>query len=146
MQLIYEQETEVYSKIDHIAIAVRSLNDALRVYTSDFGLRAEHIEEIADQKTRIAMLPIGESRLELLEAMEEDSPVAKFVSKRGEGLHHICFKVEDIALEIGRLKAAGVRMIDEVPRRGAGDCLVAFIHPSSTGGVLVELSETVGAA
>jgi len=135
------QELDLYSKIAHIGIAVRSLDEALRVYTSAFGFAAEHVEEVASQKTRVAMLPVGESRLELLEAMEEDSPVARFIAKRGEGIHHICFQVEDIKQEISRLKAAGVRMIDETPRPGADGCLVAFVHPSSTNGVLVELSQ-----
>jgi len=128
-------------KIAHIAIAVRSLEEALRIYTSAFGFAVDHVEEVASQKTRVAVLPIGESRLELLEAMEEGSPVARFIAKRGEGLHHICFVVEDIKEEIDRLKAAGVRMIDETPRPGADRCLVAFVHPSSTSGVLVELSQ-----
>jgi methylmalonyl-CoA/ethylmalonyl-CoA epimerase len=135
------QELDLYSKIAHIGIAVRSLDEALRVYTSAFGFVVEHVEEVASQKTRVAMLPIGESRLELLEAMEEDSPVARFIAKRGEGIHHICFQVEDVKQEISRLKAAGVRMIDETPRPGADGCLVAFVHPSSTNGVLVELSQ-----
>jgi methylmalonyl-CoA/ethylmalonyl-CoA epimerase len=87
------------------------------------------------------MLPIGASRLELLESTEPDSPIARFLAKRGEGLHHICFQVDDIAEELHRLRAAGVRLIDEVPRTGADRCLVAFIHPSATGGVLVELSQ-----
>ena len=128
-------------KIDHIGIAVRSLESALKLYSQGFGLRADHVEEVADQKTRVATLPVGESRLELLEAMEEDSPVGKFIAKRGEGLHHICFRVENLEGELKKLKAAGVRLIDDMPRPGAGECLVAFIHPSSTGGVLVELSQ-----
>ncbi len=129
------------TKIDHIGIAVRSLDESLRVYTTGLGLEVEGIEEIADQGTRIAMIPVGDSRLELLEAMDKDSPIARFIARRGEGMHHICFRVEDIAKEVERLKAAGVRMIDEVPRSGADRCLVAFVHPSSTGGVLVELSQ-----
>ncbi len=131
----------MYSKIDHIGIAVRSLEEALRAYTAGLGFKVEHIEEVVDQRTRIATLPIGESRLELLEAMGDDSPVAKFIAKHGEGMHHICFRVEDIRLELNRLKKAGVRLIDEIPRSGAGGCLVAFVHPSATGGVLVELAQ-----
>ena len=129
-------------KIDHIGIAVRSLEAALKVYCQGFGLRMDHVEEVAEQKTRVATLPVGETRLELLEAMEEDSPVGKFIARRGEGLHHICFRVENLEEELKKLKAAGVRLIDEMPRPGARDCLVAFIHPSSTGGVLVELSQS----
>lgn len=136
-----QRALRLYSKIDHIGIAVRSLDDALRVYTAVLGLKLEHIEEATDQKARIAMLPVGETRLELLEAMGEDSPVAKFIARRGEGIHHICFRVDNIAQEINKLKDAGVCMIDETPRPGAGGCLVAFVHPSSTCGVLVELSQ-----
>ncbi len=131
----------MYSRIDHIGIAVRSLHESLRVYGEAMGLKVERIEEVPEQRTCVAMLPVGESRVELLEAMGEDSPVAKFLCKRGEGMHHLCFRVEDIRQEISRLRAAGVRMIDETPRRGAGGCLVAFVHPSGTGGVLVELSQ-----
>ena len=130
----------MYRKIDHIGIAVRSIEEALRVYTG-LGFQADQVEEVAAQKTRVAMLPIGASRLELLESTEPDSPIARFLAKRGEGLHHICFQVDDIAEELHRLRAAGVRLIDEVARTGADQCLVAFIHPSATGGVLVELSQ-----
>ncbi len=134
-------ETALYLKIDHIGIAVRSLDEALRVYSSGLGFEVGHVEEVAEQKTRVAMLPVGESRLELLQALEADSPVAKFIARRGEGLHHICFQVADIAHEISRLKASGVRLIDETPRAGADGCLVAFLHPSGTAGVLIELSQ-----
>jgi methylmalonyl-CoA/ethylmalonyl-CoA epimerase len=131
----------LYTKIDHIGIAVRSLDRALRIYAAALGFEVEQIEEIADQGTRVAVLPIGDCRLELLEAMAADSPIARFIEKRGEGMHHICFRVQDIKQEVDRLKTAGVRMIDEIPRSGAGGRLIAFIHPSSTGGVLVELSQ-----
>ena len=131
----------MYRKIDHIGIAVRSIDAALKVYGAGLGLGIESVEDVPDQKTRVAMIPIGESHLELLEAMEQDSPVGKFISKRGEGLHHICFQVDDLVEELTKLKTAGVRLIDESPRTGAGQCLVAFIHPSSTAGVLVELSQ-----
>ena len=131
----------MYRKIDHIGIAVRSINAALKVYGAGLGLGIESVEDVPDQKTRVAVIPIGESHLELLEAMEQDSPVGRFISKRGEGLHHICFQVDDLVEELKKLKTAGVRLIDESPRTGAGQCLVAFIHPSSTAGVLVELSQ-----
>ena len=130
----------MYRKIDHIGIAVRSIEDALRVYGL-LGFQGDQVEEVAAQKTRVAMLPIGASRLELLESTEPDSPIARFLARRGEGMHHICFQVDDIGAELRRLRAAGVRLIDEVPRSGADQCLVAFIHPSATGGVLVELSQ-----
>jgi methylmalonyl-CoA/ethylmalonyl-CoA epimerase len=131
----------LYRKIDHIGIAVRSLDAALKTYGAGLGMRADHIEEVPEQKTRVALIQLGESRLELLEAMEEDSPIGRFIAKRGEGLHHLCFQVEDLERTLLRLKEAGVRLIDEIPRRGAGNCLVAFIHPTSTCGVLVELSQ-----
>ena len=131
----------MYRKIDHIGIAVRSIDAALKAYGAGLGLGIESVEDVPDQQTRVAMIPIGESHLELLEAMEQDSPVGKFISKRGEGLHHICFQVDDLVEELTKLKTAGVRLIDESPRTGAGQCLVAFIHPSSTAGVLVELSQ-----
>ena len=131
---------EVYRKIDHIGIAVRSLGEAVERYRR-LGVEAGDIEEVPDQKTRVALLRIGESRIELLEAMQEDSPVGKFLARRGEGLHHICLATDDVALELDRLRRAGVRLIDDAPRLGAGGCLVAFVHPSSAGGVLIELSQ-----
>ena len=131
----------MYRKVDHIGIAVRSLADSLRIYESGMGFLAARIEEVEEQKTRVALLPIGESTIELLEAMDEGSPIARFIAKRGEGLHHICFQVDNLAQELEKLRNAGVRLIDAVPRRGAGGCWVAFIHPSSTAGVLVELSQ-----
>jgi methylmalonyl-CoA/ethylmalonyl-CoA epimerase len=130
----------LYRKIDHIGIAVRDLAAAIAQY-SKIGLDSREIEEVQSQKARVAMIPIGESRLELVEATENDSPISKFIAKRGEGVHHICFQVEDIAAELKILKTAGLRLVDESPRPGAGGCLVAFIHPSATGGVLIELSQ-----
>jgi methylmalonyl-CoA/ethylmalonyl-CoA epimerase len=102
-------------------------------------------EEIASQKVRVAMLPIGESRIELLEATSEDSPISKFLAKRGPGIHHVAFNVPDIRAALADLKSKRTRLIDEEPRKGAGGCLVAFIHPSSTGGVLIELVESPAA-
>ena len=134
----------MHLKIDHIGIAVRSLKDAIRIYSAGLDFKVAIIEEVADQSTRVAMLPIGESRLELLEPSGDDSPVAKFITKRGEGMHHICVSVENITQAIGQLKAAGARMIDETPRPGANGCLVAFVHPSSTCGVLIELAQAGG--
>ncbi|PYV14424.1 MAG: methylmalonyl-CoA epimerase [Acidobacteria bacterium] len=130
----------MYRKIDHIGIAVRSLAEAVERYRK-LGTEVGDIEEVPDQRTRVALLRVGESRIELLEAMQEDSPVGKFLARRGEGLHHICLATDDVALELDRLRRAGVRLIDDAPRRGAGGCLVAFVHPSSAGGVLIELSQ-----
>ena len=104
-----------------------------------FGLENVHTEIVEDQKVRVAMLPIGESRIELLEPTSEDSPISKFIEKRGGGIHHIAVEVEDIEAALAKLKAQGMRLIDETPRIGAEGCLVAFVHPSSANGVLLEL-------
>ena len=126
-------------KIDHIGIATRGIEDALAFYRDALGLDVAETEEVASQKVRVAMLPIGESRIELLEATTEDSPIARFLEKRGPGIHHIAVRVDDIRVALANLKQKGARLIDEEPRKGAGGCLVAFVHPSSTGGVLLEL-------
>ena len=128
-------------KIDHIGIAVRSLAAAVKVYQDAIGLSVSGYDEVDDQGVRIAMLAIGESRLELLEPTRPDSPIEKFMSKRGEGIHHIAVRVDNIEEALERLKASGVRLIDSAPRRGAHDTRIAFIHPSSTHGVLLELVE-----
>jgi methylmalonyl-CoA/ethylmalonyl-CoA epimerase len=128
-------------KIDHIGIATNGIDDAARFYLESLGLQIEHVEEVASQKVRVAMLPLGESRVELLEPTSDDSPISKFLAKRGPGIHHIAVRVEDIRASLAELKEKGARLIDEQPRPGAGGCLVAFIHPSSTGGVLLELVE-----
>ncbi len=104
------------------------------------GVKVECIEQVPEQKARVAVLAVGQERLELLESMAVDSPIARFLARRGQGLHHICFQVEDVAAELKRLRACGVRLIDEEPRRGAGGSLIAFIHPEGSG-VLVELSQ-----
>jgi len=131
-------------KIDHIGIATNGIEDASTVYRDLLGIEATETEEVSGQKVRVAMLPIGESRIELLEATSADSPISKFLTKRGPGVHHIAVRVEDIRTSLADLKSKGARLIDEEPRAGAGGCLVAFIHPSSTGGVLIELVENVG--
>lgn len=126
-------------KIDHLGIATKDLSEALRFWEGALGLENVHAETVEDQKVRVAMLPIGDTRIELLEATSDDSPISKFVEKRGGGLHHIAVLVEDIYGALAKLKESGSRLIDEEPRIGAGGCLVAFVHPSSTGGVLLEL-------
>ena len=126
-------------KIDHIGIATRGIQDALSFYCDALGLDIGETEEVAEQMVRVAMLPIGESRIELLEATSENSPISRFIEKRGPGIHHIAVRVDDIRVALANLKQNGARLIDEEPRRGAGGCLVAFVHPSSTGGVLLEL-------
>lgn len=129
-------------KIDHIGIATRGIQDAMAFYHDALGLDVTETEEVAEQMVRVAMLPIGESRIELLEATSADSPIARFLEKRGPGLHHIAVRVDDIRAALGKLKQKGARLIDEEPRKGAGGCLVAFVHPSSTGGVLLELVQS----
>lgn len=128
-------------KIDHIGIAVRDLRAALAVYETVLGLEPSAVEEVPGFKTRVAMVSVGESRLEFLEPMADDSPIARFIEKRGEGIHHVCFQVEDITAELHRLKTERVRLVDESPRPGTGGCLIAFLHPSGTAGVLIELSQ-----
>ena len=128
-------------KIDHIGIATNGIDDAARFYLESLGLQIEYVEEVASQKVRVAMLPLGESRVELLEPTSDDSPISKFLAKRGPGIHHLAVRVHDIRASLAELKEKGARLIDEQPRTGAGGCLVAFIHPSSTGGVLLELVE-----
>ena len=126
-------------KIDHIGIATRQLQEGLAVWRDALGLRIDSTEEIAEQGVRVAMLAVGETHVELLEALTPDSPVGKFLAKRGPGIHHIALEIDDIAASLAELKSKGARLIDETPRVGAGGCLVAFVHPSSTDGVLLEL-------
>jgi methylmalonyl-CoA/ethylmalonyl-CoA epimerase len=130
-------------KIDHIGIATRGIDEAAKFYRDVLGLEVGETEEVPEQKVRIAMLPIGESRLELLEATSDDSPISRFLKKRGPGIHHMAVRVDDIQAALTDLKQKGARLIDEEPRQGAGGCLVAFVHPSSTGGVLLELVQKV---
>src|SRR5437588_4918390 len=128
-------------KIEHIGIATQSIDDALRFWRDALGLEVAHTETVEDQGVRVAMLPAGASAIELLEPTGESSPVAKFIEKRGPGIHHVAVRVADIRAALARLKAGGARLIDEEPRMGAGGCLVAFVHPSASGGVLLELVE-----
>ena len=127
--------------LDHIGIAVSDIGEALAFYRDALGLEIEPPEEVASQRVRAHFIPAGEAALELLEATADDSPIAKYVEKRGPGLHHITLRVEDIRAALEQLKARHVRLIDETPRPGAHGSLVAFIHPSSAHGVLVELKQ-----
>jgi methylmalonyl-CoA epimerase len=127
--------------LDHGGIAVGDLAEALRFYRDALGLEVEGSEEVGSQRVRAHFVPAGAPKLELLEATSPDSTIAKYVGKRGPGLHHITFRVDDIEAALARLKAHGVRLIDEVPRPGAEHALVAFVHPSSAHGVLVELKQ-----
>ena len=127
--------------IDHIGIAVRSIQQAGKFYTDILGLKIEDVENVADQKVNVAFLPITDSELELLESTRPDGPVARYIDSRGEGVQHIAFRVESIEEALEELKAKGVRLIDETARNGAGGARIAFIHPKETHGVLVELCE-----
>lgn len=129
------------NKIDHIGIAVTSLAEALPLYTEVFNLELEGIEIIENQGVKVAFVSAGNTKLELLEALSGDSPIARFIEKRGEGIHHIAFGVENIATRIEEIKNGGLRMIDETARIGAHNAQVAFLHPKSGGGVLYELCE-----
>jgi len=124
--------------IDHLGIAVRSLAAAKGIYEK-LGLSVSPEEEVAHEHVRLVMVPVGESRLELLEPTSEDSTIAKFIAKRGEGLHHVCIKVPDLPAAVERLKKDGVRLVSEEIKTGAGGHSYVFVHPSSTGGVLLEL-------
>jgi methylmalonyl-CoA/ethylmalonyl-CoA epimerase len=127
--------------IDHIGIAVKSIDQAGRFYTEALGLKIHDVETVADQKVRVAFLPITDSEVELLESTQEDGPVAKFIAAKGEGIQHLAFRVENIEEALAELKAKGVRLIDEKPRLGAGGAKIAFIHPKETNGVLVEICQ-----
>jgi methylmalonyl-CoA epimerase len=128
-------------KIVHLGIAVRSISDSLAFYREVLGLELVGTETVDDQDVHVAFLQVGESRIELLEPLSEKTAVGRFIAKRGEGLHHICYEVENLATKLAELKARGVRMLDGYPRRGAEGKLVAFLHPASANGVLVELTE-----
>ena len=126
------------TKIDHLGIAVASIDRALEFYRDQLGLSVAHRETVDVEKVHAAMLPIGESRIELLEATDADSVIAKFLAKRGEGLHHVAVKVPDLDASVAKLKAAGAHVLND-PRPGAGGHIYSFVHPASTGGVLLEL-------
>jgi len=133
------------SKITHIGIAVRGLEERLEFWSRDLGLRVSAIESVAGEKVRVALLPAGEARIELLEPTDESSAVAGYIAKRGEGIHHVAFEVRGLGDVVKRLRESGVSFVGEAPRPGAGGSDVAFIHPKSAGGVLVELVEAAAA-
>ncbi|MBC8030052.1 MAG: methylmalonyl-CoA epimerase [Pyrinomonadaceae bacterium] len=130
-------------KVDHIGIATHQLDEALALWQDALGLKVDSTEEVTEQGVRVAMLAIGETHIELLEPLSPGSPVGKFLEKRGPGIHHIAVKVSDIRATLAQLKEKGTRLIDENPRVGAGGCLVAFVHPSSMNGVLLELVQRI---
>ncbi|MDM8001981.1 MAG: methylmalonyl-CoA epimerase [Bacteroidota bacterium] len=127
--------------IEHIGIAVNSIAEALPFYEKVLGLKCYNIEEVADQKVKTAFFMIGQTKIELLESTDPEGPVGKFIEKRGEGIHHIAFAVENIGERLREAEAAGVRLIDAAPRKGAEGLSIAFLHPKSTFGVLTELCE-----
>jgi methylmalonyl-CoA/ethylmalonyl-CoA epimerase len=135
------QVPEVFKAIAHIGIAVRDLDAAIELFQKLFGVSPRHKETVKDQKVNTAMFEFRGGAIELLSATSPDSPIAKFIEKRGEGVHHISFVVEDIEAELGRLSDLGFKLVDTKPRAGAGGYDVAFLHPKSTNGVLIELGQ-----
>jgi methylmalonyl-CoA/ethylmalonyl-CoA epimerase len=133
----------MFKKISHIGIAVKNLDRAIKNFSNLIGSPVYKIERIDEQKIRVAMFKIGESRIELIEPTSPDSPVAKFIEKRGEGIHHIAFEVDNIKSELERLKKLDIQLINLEPEQGADNCLVAFIHPKSLNGVLAEITELI---
>jgi len=128
-------------KINHIGIAVQSIDATIPFYRDQLGMEFHGCEEVSEQKVKVAMLGIGESKIELLEPTSADSPVAKFIEKNGQGIHHIAYEVEDLEAAIAKMIGDGARMIDEKPRHGAHGTLIAFVHPKSSHGVLTELCQ-----
>jgi methylmalonyl-CoA/ethylmalonyl-CoA epimerase len=128
-------------KIEHIAIAVKNLNESIKFYEDIFGLKCYAIETIEDQKVTTAFFQIGDTKIELLESTDIDGPVAKFIEKKGEGIHHIAFAVNNIEKKLKEIESKGIKLIDSKPRKGAESLEIAFLHPKSTHGVLIELCE-----
>ena len=133
----------MYKKVSHIGVAVKDLEKAKEVFRT-LGLDVEGEEVVEEQKVKVVFIPVGETRIELLEATAPDSPVAKFIEKKGEGVHHVALGVDNLEVVLEELKAKGVRLVDEKPRRGAHNTLIAFLHPKSTGGLLLELCQEDG--
>ncbi|MDD3656043.1 MAG: methylmalonyl-CoA epimerase [Atribacterota bacterium] len=131
----------LFKKINHIGIAVKKLEDSLPIFQDILDMKCATIEEVADQKVKVACLPIGESEIELLESTSSEGSIARFIEKRGEGIHHIAFEVDNLKSVLEDLKKKGVQLIDQEPRHGAGGIRIAFLHPRSTNGILIELCE-----
>jgi methylmalonyl-CoA epimerase len=129
------------TNIDHIGIAVSNIQAAVEFWEKQLGVELHGIEEVKEQKVKTAFLPVDDTEIELLEATDPESPIAKFIEKKGEGMHHIAIRVDDLEAALATMKERGVRLIDEKPRLGAGGAKIAFLHPKSTGGVLVELCQ-----
>lgn len=128
-------------KVDHVGIAVKNLEESLKFYTEVLGLESTGVEVVEEQKVKVAFLPCGDSELELLESTAPDGPIAKFIEKNGEGIQHVALRVDNIEGALEYLKEQGIRLIDQVPRYGAGGAKIAFLHPKATNGVLLEISE-----
>jgi methylmalonyl-CoA epimerase len=133
--------SRVIRKIDHLGIAVKNIDEVLKVYSEGLGLHFEKIEEVPEQKVKTAFLEVGSSHVELLESTDPEGPVGKFIESRGEGIHHVAFRVDDIRAAIDRAKEKGLKLLNETPRIGAGGALIVFLHPKSAGGVLIELCQ-----
>jgi len=129
------------TRINHIGIAVKSIDEAAKLYADVLGLKVEDIEVVADQKAKTAIIPVGESKIELIESTDPEGTIAKFIESRGEGLHHLALEVSNIEDALGTMVNKGVVLIDEKPRKGVGNTNIAFLHPKSTGRVLIELVE-----
>lgn len=128
-------------KVDHIGIAVKNLEETLKFYQEVLGLELDGVEIVEEQKVKVAFLPIGDTEIELLESTDKEGPIARYIEKKGEGIQHIAYRVDDIEKAIEEMKSKGIRMIDEKPRYGAGGAKIAFLHPKSTYGVLIELCQ-----
>ena len=131
----------MFKKIDHIGVAVNSLEESLHIFKDILGMKCSGEEEVKEQNVKVAFLPVGESEIELLESTSPDGNIAKYIEKKGEGIHHIAFEVEDLDVMLKNLQEKGVRLIEKEPRYGAGGARIAFLHPKSTNGILVELCE-----
>ncbi len=139
--MYYEGNGFMVGKIDHIGIAVKNLDETLKFYEDILGIKCVSTETVEEQKVKVAFLPIGDTEVELLESTEEDGPISKFIEKKGEGIQHIAYRVDNIEKAMEELREKGIRLIDEKPRYGAGGAKIAFLHPKSTYGVLIELCE-----
>ena len=129
------------SHIEHLGIAVRSLDEAIPFWENVFGFKCYNIEEVADQKVKTAFFKVGQTKIELLEPTSDESPIAKFMEKHGEGIHHVAYAVEGVENALAEAESKGIRLIDKAPRKGAEGLSIAFLHPKSTGGILTELCE-----
>lgn len=131
------------NKVDHIGIAVKNLDEAVRFYTEKLGVKVQGFEVVEDQKVKVAFIPLGDTEIELLESTHEDGPIARYIEKNGVGIQHIAFNVDNIEAVLDEMKKKEVRLIDEKPRYGAGGSKIAFLHPKSTNGILLELTERI---